>query len=95
MAAVAAPPAILAASAFSLDLHFAGRPDSMDAGSLAALPADLKVQLRDLDHRLIKAMPCLDWTEVPGAAPNDPPLAMSFSLSYLNLLCMIGGIGTQ
>ena len=60
MAAVAAPPAVLAASAFSLDLHFAGRPDLMDASALAALPADPKVQLMDLDHRLIKATPCLN-----------------------------------
>lgn len=95
MAATPAPPAAPAAPAFSVDLHLAGRPDLTDATVVASLPADPRVQLVDLNHRLIKATPCLGWTEVPGAAPTDPPVAMSFSLSHLNLLCMIGGFGTR
>jgi len=50
--------------------------------------------MTDVDHRLIKATPCLQWKDVPGALPTDPPLARSVSQYDLGLICMAGGFAS-
>lgn len=93
-AAVVAPivPAAVLSAAF--DLHLDGRPDLKNPAVVSSLPPNPQVRLTDIDHHLIKATPCFGWAKVPGASPADPPIAMSFSLSHLTLLCTIGGYGT-
>ena len=91
---MAAPAASAGVSGMAFDLHLDGRPDLKDSAAVLSLPAHPLVLLTELDHRLIKATPCLDWVDIPGAAPTDPPRAKAFSLSYLTLLCTIGGVGT-
>ena len=93
-AALAAPAAPAAIVSTAFDLHLDGRPDLKDAAVISALPPNPQVRLADIDHHLIKATPCLEWAKVPGASPADPPVAMSFSLAHLTLLCTIGGYGT-
>ena len=74
-------PLVVPAASITLtfDLHHEGRPDLKDPVARAVLPDDLTVRMADVDHKFIKATPCLNWTPVPGAAPTDPPLAMSFA----------------
>ena len=57
-----AAPAVAAAALpapLAFDLHHDGRPDLTDPVVVSALAANLRVQLTDLDHGLIKATPCL------------------------------------
>ena len=93
-----AAPAVAAAALpapLAFDLHHDGRPDLTDPVVVSALAANLRVQLTDLDRGLIKATPCLKWQPVPGAAPADPPIAMSFLQEDLDLLTVAGGISTD
>ena len=90
MAAAAAVPAVLPTFA----LHHDGSPDLNDPAVISGLPPDLRVQIADIDHLLIKATPCLSWRDVPGAAATDPPIARSISQSSLDLLCVLGGFAS-
>jgi hypothetical protein len=90
MSAAAAVPAVLPTFA----LHHDGSPDLNDPAVISGLPPDLRVQIADIDHLLIKATPCLSWRDVPGAAATDPPIARSISQSSLDLLCVLGGFAS-
>ena len=93
---LAAAPAVAPAASpvTSFDWHHQGSPDLTDPAVLAVLPVDLYVILSDLQHRFIKATPCLDWTDQTATVPTDPPVGKRIPQWQFDRLCAEGGVAS-
>ena len=87
MAAAAPAVAPAASLVISFDWHHQGSPDLTDPVVQAGLPVDLYVILFDLQHRFIKAIPCLDWTDQPETVPTNPPVGKRIPQWQFERLC--------
>ena len=91
----AAPEAVSGTSVCKVVFSVEGDPDFKDAAAVAALPASLVVKLVGVNdsHPLVTATQGFaGWTDLPGPAPNDPPVGKGIGLATLSAWALAGGV---